>query len=53
LEKRPREPVFYTDKKGRRLSWLAAKLGGKSERTKELRSKTPVGFSRAFAKANP
>lgn len=28
------------------------RLGGKSERTKELRSKTPTGFSRAFASAN-
>lgn len=33
-------------------SWLQ-KLGGKSERTKELRSMTPLGFSRAFALANP
>jgi len=32
-------------------SWLQ-KLGGKSERTKELRSVTPVGFSRAFCTAN-
>jgi hypothetical protein len=31
-------------------SWLQ-KLGGKSERTKELRSVTPQGFARAFAKA--
>ncbi len=32
-------------------SWLM-KLGGKSERTKELRSETPVGFARAFFLAN-
>ena len=32
-------------------SWLM-KLGGKSERTKELRSETPVGFSQAFFMAN-
>ena len=32
-------------------SWLQT-LGGKSERTKELRSITPVGFSRAFFEAN-
>ena len=32
-------------------SWLQ-KLGGKSERTKELRSITPAGFSRAFFEAN-
>lgn len=29
------------------------KLGGKSERTKELRSMTPTGFSRAFYHSNP
>lgn len=33
-------------------SWLQ-KLGGKSERTKELRSMTPLGFARAFAAVNP
>lgn len=33
-------------------SWLQ-KLGGKSERTKELRSMTPLGFARAFASFNP
>lgn len=33
-------------------SWLM-KLGGKSERTKELRSATPMGFARAFFAANP
>lgn len=32
-------------------SWLM-KLGGKSERTKELRSMTPMGFARAFFAAN-
>ena len=32
-------------------SWLQ-KLGGKSERTKELRSMTPLGFSNAFAFCN-
>jgi len=32
-------------------SWLQ-KLGGKSERTKELRSVTPMGFARAFFAAN-
>lgn len=32
-------------------SWLQ-KLGGKSERTKELRSMTPMGFAYAFAAAN-
>lgn len=33
-------------------SWLM-KLGGSSERTKELRSITPSGFARAFFEANP
>ena len=33
-------------------SWVQ-KLGGKSERTKELRSMTPMGFARAFFQANP
>ena len=33
-------------------SWIM-KLGGKSERTKELRSMTPLGFAEAFFLANP
>lgn len=33
-------------------SWLM-KLGGKSEKTKELRSVTPAGFANAFFRANP
>lgn len=33
-------------------SWIQ-KLGGKSEKTKELRSMTPEGFARAFFEANP
>lgn len=33
-------------------SWIM-KLGGKSERTKELRSMTPSGFAQAFFEANP
>jgi len=33
-------------------SWLM-KLGGKSARTKRLRSMTPPGFARAFFEANP
>lgn len=52
LEKYPIEPVFYTDKNGKRYSRFAFKLGGKSERTKTLRSNTPTGFSRAFFRAN-
>lgn len=33
-------------------SWIQS-LGGKSERTKELRSATPMGFAHAFCEANP
>mgnify|MGYP001412418164 CR=1 FL=1 len=33
-------------------SWVQ-RLGGSSERTKELRSVTPAGFARAFFDANP
>ena len=47
------EPVMYTTKNGKRGSYYWAKLGGKSERTKDLRSVTPPGFSEAFAEANP
>ena len=49
----PVEPVMYTDKNGKRGSWHWAKLGGKSARTKELRSNTPAGFAQAFKRANP
>jgi hypothetical protein len=34
-------------------SKMWALYGGKSERTKELRSMTPMGFARAFFEANP
>lgn len=46
--KRPVLPV-RSSKQG---SWLM-RLGGKSERTKRLRSATPPGFARAFFEANP
>lgn len=46
-EKRRVEPV----KVCAQGSWLQ-KLGGKSEKTKEARSETPLGFARAFAAAN-
>ena len=46
------EPVMY-ERGGKRGSWMWANLGGKSERTKELRSTTPPGFARAFFEANP
>lgn len=42
------EPIRYC-KQG---SWLQ-QLGGKSEKTKRLRSMTPPGFAKAFFKANP
>lgn len=57
LERSELPPVMYEhiDKYGKtkRGSMMWAKSGGKSEKTKELRSVTPTGFSRAFAKANP
>lgn len=46
-----RDIVWFTDSKGNRGSWQWKNLGGKSERTKELRSMTPTGFARAFAMA--
>lgn len=45
------EPVMY-ERGGKRGSWMWANLGGKSERTKTLRSMTPQGFARAFTLAN-
>jgi hypothetical protein len=47
-ERRPMPPIRAC-KAG---SWIM-QLGGKSERTKELRSMTPLGFARAFREANP
>lgn len=47
LERRPVPPVRACSQG----SWVQ-KLGGKSERTKELRSLTPIGFARAFHAAN-
>lgn len=48
LEQKPVDPVRVCSQG----SWIQ-KLGGKSERTKELRSLTPIGFARAFFAANP
>lgn len=57
LKRNPVAPEMYefTGKDGRvrRGSWMWAKLGGKSDRTKELRSVTPPGFAQAFFEANP
>lgn len=46
------EPIMFTTKDGKRGSYQWAKLGGKSEKTKTLRSATPEGFAQAFYKAN-
>lgn len=46
------EPVMFQGKDGKKGSYMWAKLGGKSEKTKELRSTTPKGFARAFYNAN-
>jgi len=50
--KNPVEPVMYSTSNGKRGSWYWKNLGGKSERTKELRSITPSGFAKAFYEAN-
>lgn len=47
-ETKPLEPIRVCPQG----SWIQ-KLGGKSERTKELRSMTPRGFAKAFFLANP
>ncbi|MDX9847444.1 MAG: DNA cytosine methyltransferase [Tenuifilaceae bacterium] len=46
------EPIIFTNANGKRGSYMWAKLGGKSEKTKELRSETPMGFSYAFYESN-
>jgi hypothetical protein len=46
-EKTPVEPIKYCAQG----SWTQ-RLGGKSEKTKRLRSMTPPGFAKAFFKAN-
>ena len=48
LRRTPVEPIRVSSQG----SWVQ-RLGGKSERTKELRSATPMGFARAFMEANP
>lgn len=50
--KRPVDPIFLTAGNGDRYAPQHMKTGGKSERTKEIRSTTPIGFSRAFSEAN-
>jgi hypothetical protein len=51
-EARPVEPVKYQDKNGLNYSGPAFKLGGKSLRTKNIRSATPRGFAKAVFEAN-
>ncbi len=51
-EKNPVKPIFMTTKNGKRYSPVAYNTGGKSERTKMLRSITPPGFAKAFFEAN-
>lgn len=43
----PVPPVIYQTADGKRGSWQWLKLGGKSERTKEIRSTTPLGMAYA------
>lgn len=55
-ERDPVEPIFldYTKADGTvtRGSWGFGKLGGKSQRTKDIRSATPRGFAKAVFEAN-
>jgi len=44
-------PIFY-ESNGKFGSWQWRYLGGKSEKTKTLRSNTPQGFARAFMTVN-
>ena len=48
----PKENPVPPQKACNQGSWIQ-KLGGSSERTKELRSMTPPGFAQAFFDANP
>jgi hypothetical protein len=52
LKTDPREPIFYTTSTGKRLPPMWGKTGGSSQRTKNLRSATPLGFARSFYEAN-
>lgn len=51
--KSPVKPEYKYDRKGRRYSPIHFNTGGKSEKTKRLRSITPPGFAKAFFEANP
>lgn len=52
-EKSPVEPEFVIAANGDRYSKIHWSTGGKSDKTKELRSITPPGFAKAFMEANP
>lgn len=54
LTENPVEPVFIRDNGigKKKYSLIHFKTGGKSAKTKELRSTTPQGFARAFFEAN-
>lgn len=45
-------PIMHTTTNGKRGSWMWKQLGGKSAKTKRLRSMTPEGFARAFYESN-
>ena len=51
-EARPVEPEKFQDRNGLNYSALHWKLGGKSLRTKNIRSATPRGFAQAVFAAN-
>jgi hypothetical protein len=52
-EERPIAPIDWSKGGLGNTSKMHALYGGKSERTKEMRSMTPRGFSQAFFEANP
>ena len=51
-ETNPVKPEFVIASNGDRYSKIHMKTGGRSSKTKELRSITPAGFARAFFEAN-
>jgi hypothetical protein len=51
--KNPVEPKFVIAANGDRYSPIHWSTGGKSDKTKMLRSITPPGFAKAFFEANP
>jgi hypothetical protein len=51
-ERRPVEQTCIVSKNGKKWSKQQANLGGKSLRTKQIRSATPRGFARAIFEAN-